>query len=341
MSYKKDMSKYEHLEGWERCGFGEQLDKWAEKYGERTAVTDSEDEISYMELKQQADCLAAAFLRKGILKGDKVLVQLPNRISFVIVFFALSKIGAVPIMMLPAHREAELEGIIELAKPAAYIVVEKYLGFSYVPMANAMKEKYSCIRHIFVDSESGDISGMIAETCGENGAFPAVDGYETAVLLLSGGTTGVPKLIPRTHTDYMYNARMSAKRCRLDSSDVYLASLPGQEFAVGSEDISTAATVLLAIVGFMILYRISKPLNWMRWTILIGSIIAFIFCSTYLNQLFAISDMSRKCIMLLVVFSVATEPVLRYLSILVDSISSFYRKQKIFFLRKREARKAK
>ena len=40
MSYKKDMSKYEHLEGWERCGFGEQLDKWAEKYGERTAVTD-------------------------------------------------------------------------------------------------------------------------------------------------------------------------------------------------------------------------------------------------------------------------------------------------------------
>ena len=115
----------------------------------------------------------------------------------------------------------------------------------------------------------------------------------------------------------------------------------GQEFAVGWEDISTAATVLLAIVGFMILYRISKPLNWMRWTILIGSIIAFIFCSTYLNQLFAISDMSRKCIMLLVVFSVATEPVLRYLSILVDSISSFYRKQKIFFLRKREARKAK
>ncbi|MFR4881727.1 MAG: AMP-binding protein [Coprococcus sp.] len=226
MGYKKDMSKYENLEGWERCGFGEQLDRWAEKYGERIAVTDSEDEISYMELKQKADCLAAAFLRKGILKGDKVLVQLPNRISFVIVFFALSKIGAVPIMMLPAHREAELEGIIELAKPAAYIVVEKYLGFSYVPMANAMKEKYSCIRHIFVDSESGDISGMIAETYGENGAFPAVDGYETAVLLLSGGTTGVPKLIPRTHTDYMYNARMSAKRCRLDSSDVYLASLP-------------------------------------------------------------------------------------------------------------------
>ncbi len=63
------------------------------KYGERIAVTDSEDEISYMELKQKADCLAAAFLRKGILKGDKVLVQLPNRISFVIVFLRFPRLG--------------------------------------------------------------------------------------------------------------------------------------------------------------------------------------------------------------------------------------------------------
>lgn len=93
MSYKKDMSKYEHLEGWERCGFGEQLDKWAEKYGERTAVTDSEDEISYMELKQKQIVLRQLFLRKGILKGDKVLVQLPNRISFVIVFLRFPRLG--------------------------------------------------------------------------------------------------------------------------------------------------------------------------------------------------------------------------------------------------------
>ena len=56
--------------------------------------------------------------------------------------------------------------------------------------------------------------------------FPKVDGYKTAVLLLSGGTTGIPKLIPRTHADYLYNARMSAKRCKMCGDDVYLASLP-------------------------------------------------------------------------------------------------------------------
>lgn len=65
MGYKKDMSKYENLEGWERCGFGEQLDRWAEKYGERIAVTDSEDEISYMELKQKQIVLRQLFCVKG------------------------------------------------------------------------------------------------------------------------------------------------------------------------------------------------------------------------------------------------------------------------------------
>lgn len=61
MGYKKDMGKYENLEGWERCGFGEQLDRWAEKYGERIAVTDSEDEISYMELKAKSRLSCGSF----------------------------------------------------------------------------------------------------------------------------------------------------------------------------------------------------------------------------------------------------------------------------------------
>ena len=102
----------------------------------------------------------------------------------------------------------------------------------------------------------------------------------------------------------------------------------GQEFNVGSEDIATASTFLMAIVGFMILYRISKPMNWMRWAILIISVVAFIFCSIFLDQLFAISGMSRKCVMLLVVFSVATEPVLRYLNLLVENVVAFVKKQK-------------
>ena len=120
------MAQYENLEGWEKLSLGMQLDKWAIRYGNRIAVTDSEEEITYSELNQKAIGTGQYFMEKGIQKGDKVLVQLPNRISFVVVLFALAKIGAVPIMMLPAHRETELEGIIALAKPSAYIVAEDY-----------------------------------------------------------------------------------------------------------------------------------------------------------------------------------------------------------------------
>lgn len=224
--FKKALGRfeYENLEGWEKLSLGMQLDKWAIRYGNRIAVTDSEEEITYSELNQKAIGTGQYFMEKGIQKGDKVLVQLPNRISFVVVLFALAKIGAVPIMMLPAHRETELEGIIALAKPSAYIVAERYLGFYYVEMAMAMQKKFPCIQNVFVD---GTQRGAWYEAETERqGVFPEVDSYSTAVLLLSGGTTGVPKLIPRTHTDYMYNARMSAKRCQLDESSVYLAALP-------------------------------------------------------------------------------------------------------------------
>ncbi|MBU3878389.1 cation-translocating P-type ATPase [Faecalicatena sp. AGMB00832] len=98
----------------------------------------------------------------------------------------------------------------------------------------------------------------------------------------------------------------------------------GQTFGVNPTDISTAATMLLAIVGFMILYKISAPMNILRTTVVGGSIIGLLFCSIFLHQLFAITGMSTKCIMLFVVFSIATEPVLRYLTALVGKLRLYY-----------------
>lgn len=103
----------------------------------------------------------------------------------------------------------------------------------------------------------------------------------------------------------------------------------GQTFGVASKDISTAATMLLAIVGFMILYRICQPMNALRMTVWIGCVIGLLGCSIFLPQLFAITGMSKKCIMLFVVFSIATEPVLRYLTKLIE----WLRKQYIKFIK--------
>lgn len=100
----------------------------------------------------------------------------------------------------------------------------------------------------------------------------------------------------------------------------------GRTFGVSSADISTAATMLLAIVGFMILFKISQPMNLLRWMIWGGTIAGLLFCSIFLKQLFAITGMSTKCVMLFVVFSIATEPVLRYLTLFVGKIREWIKK---------------
>lgn len=122
-------------------------------------------------------------------------------------------------------------------------------------------------------------------------------------------------------------------------SNVFLKALPagltdvlavgalvvfGQTFGVHSDDISTAATMLLAIVGFVILFKICEPMNKLRAAVWLGSIAGLLLCSIFLPELFAITGMSKECIMLFVVFSIATEPVLRYLTMGLEKLQALY-----------------
>ncbi len=111
----------------------------------------------------------------------------------------------------------------------------------------------------------------------------------------------------------------------------------GQVFEVPESDISTAATMLLAIVGFMVLIRIGGPMDRTKWIIWFGCAGAFLFCCIFLPQLFAITGMSMKCVMLFVLFSIATVPVLQWLTAAVEALREVYRKMKSrLHLRKRE-----
>lgn len=101
----------------------------------------------------------------------------------------------------------------------------------------------------------------------------------------------------------------------------------GQVFNVNAKDISTACTMLLAIVGFMILYNISKPMNGLRWCVWGGCIIGLIICSIWLGDLFGIGSMSTRCVMLLVVFAVVTEPVLRYSTVIIEKIGGWIKRK--------------
>ena len=98
----------------------------------------------------------------------------------------------------------------------------------------------------------------------------------------------------------------------------------GRVFGVNETDISTACTMLLAIVGFMILHHISKPLNPLRWIVWAGCIAGLLICSIYLGDIFGITHMSMECVMLFGVFAIATESILRYGVLLVEKISGFH-----------------
>ncbi len=217
--------RYEQLGYWEPLTLGQQLRSWSERYRDRVALVEDNVRLTYMELDRKADELASGFFNMGIRKGDNVVLQLPNRISFVVTCFALFRVGALPVLTLPAHREAELDGIFSLAKPVAYIVPDVYLGFDYKKMADQLVKKHPFVRFVITDGEKGN--GTSLADIGMSPVELESPSYrDTALLLLSGGTTGIPKLIPRTHTDYAYNAKASAKRCKLSPQSVYLAALP-------------------------------------------------------------------------------------------------------------------
>lgn len=97
-----------------------------------------------------------------------------------------------------------------------------------------------------------------------------------------------------------------------------------REFAVNTEDVSTACTIIVAIVGFMILYKIASPMTRMHWMLLLGVIAGWLFCVVEISHLFAITSISKQCAMLLIVFAMLTEPLLRYLSLLVEKANGLY-----------------
>lgn len=154
------------------------------------------------------------------------------------------------------------------------------------------------------------------------------------VSLISMFTIGVPAFFLALEPNknmikghFLTNVLLKALPAALtDALAVAALVIFGRTFDVSSTDISTAATMLLAIVGFMILYKISAPMNKIRFSIVSGCIAGLLFCSIFLKDLFAITSMTKECIMLFVVFAIATEPVLRYLTILVEKVKYYYLK---------------
>ncbi|AKJ02785.1 2,3-dihydroxybenzoate-AMP ligase [Archangium gephyra] len=218
-------SRYRRAGYW--CGetFGQVLRERARRHGERTALVAGAQRWSYRELDERADRLAAGLHALGIKPRDRVVVQLPNIAEFFEVCFALFRLGALPVFALPAHRSAEISYFCAFTEAAAYIIPDKHGGFDYRTLAGQVRERVPGLRQVIVAGEAGPftaLNSLYAEPAG----LPEPSPSDVAFFQLSGGSTGIPKLIPRTHDDYIYSLRASADICQLDGSSVYLCVLP-------------------------------------------------------------------------------------------------------------------
>nr|QIE08712.1 2,3-dihydroxybenzoate-AMP ligase [Nocardia sp.] len=222
--------RYRDQNLWAGATFGEILATRAAAAPDRLAVVDTANSWTYAELHHRSRSLATGLARLGITRGERVLVQLPNRAEFVEVVFALFELGALPVFCLPAHRAAELVPIAGAAAASAIITCGTHQRFDYAELAATVRGEVSTLRHVLLVLDEGqephEGARDIDEFRDEPADLPPTDAGDVAFLQLSGGSTGIPKLIARTHDDYLYSVRRSAEICELDSDTVYLATLP-------------------------------------------------------------------------------------------------------------------
>ncbi|WP_369201248.1 (2,3-dihydroxybenzoyl)adenylate synthase [Streptomyces sp. PU-14G] len=213
---------------WTGTTLGSVLRDGARRAPAHTALVADGQRLSYAELDEAADRVAAGLRARGLKPGNRLLVHLPNSLPFVMLLFGCFRAGVVPVLALPAHRESELVHLARLSGAVACVVEGG--GPEQDGLARTVRTGAHTIRHVFTSgpAESGAFTPFEALLSAEPhpGAPDDARPGDVAVLLLSGGTTGLPKLIPRTHDDYAYNLRASAQVAGLDASSVTLLALP-------------------------------------------------------------------------------------------------------------------
>ncbi len=197
-----------------------------------TAVICEERHFSYAELNRLSNNLAAQFVRRGLGVGDTALVQLPNIAEFYIVFFALLKAGIAPVNALFSHQKLELRAYASQLNPALLVISHEHPLFTDEVFTAELKTLAPALNLVCSAGECNfalHLSSLCFMTVGVD-VDADIDcnsaAEEVAFFQLSGGSTGTPKLIPRTHNDYYYSVRRSAEICQLDGATRYLCALP-------------------------------------------------------------------------------------------------------------------
>tara|TARA_B100000959_G_scaffold273747_1_gene324641 strand:+ start:3266 stop:4927 length:1662 start_codon:yes stop_codon:yes gene_type:complete len=229
------IQKYREKGYWQDSTLADTFTEVCRKYANRVAVCDAKTEVTYADLDDRATNLALNFLEIGLRSGDHVVLQLGNVLEFVYTYFAFLKIGVRPILALHTHRYRELKQFVEISKAVAICTADKSKDCDFADIVNRIELVCPSLKTKIMLGEVAEgfhsLSGLITNTTTRNPSEieqiqKTIDPCEPALFLLSGGTTGIPKLIPRTHNDYICNSKLAAKHTEITPSSVLLAVLP-------------------------------------------------------------------------------------------------------------------
>ncbi|MEC7491048.1 MAG: AMP-binding protein [Pseudomonadota bacterium] len=225
--------KYREKGYWKDRSIASHYAEWFDKYADRTAIIDGEKVVTYRELDQRSTRVALNLIDLGFVSLDRVVVCLPNVIEFSYLYFAFQKIGMIPIMALPTHRYMEVSQFVEIAQAKACVVPAKARDYSFTDLVNRLRNEHDCLtigivlgppQDDFVTVE--DLLDTEPNASESDLGEIQIDPEDPAVFQLSGGTTGIQKLIPRTHNDYICNSRLACASTETGPDKVLLDILP-------------------------------------------------------------------------------------------------------------------
>ena len=221
---------------WRGLSLGAELWAVADSRPGDTALVDGDVRLTYAELTGRADAAASRMIDElGLRSGDRIVVQLTNCWQFAVLTLGCLRAGIVPVMALPAHRRHEMQYLVDHSEAVAVAVPGALRGYDHELLGGELLEACPTMRLVLTTAENPRPSSLALDSLCAPSTTPDArqrwdaetpTARDVAVFLLSGGTTGLPKLIARTHDDYVYNARASAELCGFDAGTVYLVSLP-------------------------------------------------------------------------------------------------------------------
>jgi 2,3-dihydroxybenzoate-AMP ligase len=208
---------------WQDRSLADEFSAVFAKYASRIALVDGERVFTYQDIDTKSRNLARNLLDLGLEPLDRVVPALPNIAEFVILYFALQKIGCIPVAALVSHRFAEINQFVQLSGATTCVYPERHGDFEFEPMIRRVRAGNPSLRFCIPLPRLKELIERPATGSLES---IRIDPTDPCIFQLSGGTTGIPKLIPRTHNDYAYNSKAAAPVCGVTGDSVLLLALP-------------------------------------------------------------------------------------------------------------------